>query len=167
MILQVKVDKVLQWPGKWEGHLIGLRVMRVPETSHISRKVRHELMWMREKIIMENVVRFYGLTSIDGEHFIINEFCPKGALNDLLQNDKYQINLGLKYSLASDVAKGMLFLHQKGIIHGNLNSSCCLLDSKWTVKISDWEHLRLFTCIMVKDGGKKKKVTISNYIYNV
>ena len=155
----VQVDKVLHWPGKWEGQVIGLRVMQVPDAAHIARNVRRELMWMREKIICENVVRFWGITSLDNERFIINEYCPKGALNDILQNDKYKVNLSLKYSLSTDIAKGMLYLHQKGIIHGNLNSSCCLLDSRWTVKISDWEHLRLFSSIINQYSTHKKKIS--------
>ncbi len=67
---------------------------------------------------------------------IITEYCPKGSLNDVLQNDDILLNWGFRFSFASDIAKGMSYLHSKKIYHGRLTSSNCTIDDRWVVKIA-------------------------------
>ncbi len=37
-----------------------------------------------------------------------------------------------------DAVQGMLFLHSKGTIHADLKSPNLLVDSSWTVKVTDF-----------------------------
>lgn len=64
-------------------------------------------------------------------------------MTDVLRDDRLNLSNEFKFSVASDVANGMAFLHSRNIHHGHLRSSCCLIDAKWTVKISDWEYSKL------------------------
>jgi serine/threonine protein kinase len=93
---------------------------------------------MKDKIQHNNIVRFYGLTDLDNDKYVISEYCSKGQLTDLIQNDKFNLTNELKLSLAIDIAQGMAYLHSKNMIHGSLKSSGCLIDSKWTVNRSRW-----------------------------
>ena len=68
---------------------------------------------------------------------------PRGTLKDVLQNNGYNLDDNFKYSISHDVAAGMKYLHSCGLVHGNLTSSSCLIDSKWTAKISDWQYSNL------------------------
>ena len=44
-----------------------------------------------------------------------------------------------KMALATDLVKGLTFIHRSPILfHGNLNSSNCLVDEHWTLKIADF-----------------------------
>ena len=67
---------------------------------------------------------------------IVTEYCPKGGLNDVLQNEAVPINWGFRFSFAIDITKGMDYLHDHRVSHGRLKSSNCVVDDRWTVKIT-------------------------------
>ena len=84
-----------------------------------------------------NLCRFIGATLKDPTNSaIISEYCPKGSLNDVLLNDDIPLNWGFRFSFATDIARGMAYLHSKKIYHGRLTSSNCIIDDRWVVKIS-------------------------------
>ena len=140
------IQQVLQWPGKWSGNIIGLRLTKIKQLNKVTRIMKGKMLVMKDKIQHNNIVRFYGLTDLDNDKYVISEYCSKGQLTELIQNDKFNLTNELKLSLAIDIAQGMAYLHSKNMIHGSLKSSVCLIDSKWTVKICDWEYNALILC---------------------
>ncbi|VDL60588.1 unnamed protein product [Hymenolepis diminuta] len=75
-------------------------------------------------------------------YYMIVEPCIRGSLFELLHSGQYEISQPMKLTLASDIASGMTYLHSRNIIHGNLSSLTCLLDSRWVIKISRWQHVK-------------------------
>lgn len=97
---------------------------------------------------------------------IVTEYCPKGSLNDVLLNEEIPLNWGFRYrlaeaaptlasaleltlalaleltqrrcrfSFATDVARGMSYLHQHRVAHGRLKSANCVVDDRWVCKIT-------------------------------
>lgn len=67
---------------------------------------------------------------------ILTEYCPKGSLNDVLQNNEIHLSWGFRFSFADDIAAGMAYLHSKGVYHGRLKSSNCLIDDRWVLKVT-------------------------------
>ena len=41
-----------------------------------------------------------------------------------------------RFSLLTDVARGMTYLHKHDLVHGNLKSSNCVVDDRWTCKVT-------------------------------
>ena len=122
------------WLGKWNGHNIHLRPMFIrafPSSSaHMKKDLRRTLTLFKNAHIHDNVLSFYGLACYQGDHFTVNEFCRKGTLTDVLQDEKFNFNLKFKLSLGIDVATGMSFLHSRGVVHANLKSSSCLINER-------------------------------------
>ncbi|ELU11951.1 hypothetical protein CAPTEDRAFT_165186 [Capitella teleta] len=102
----------------------------------LTKQVRQEVKTLRS-IDHHNVCKFVA-ACLDPEKFcIMMEYCPKGSLADVLQNPDVPLNWGFRFSMASDVARGMIQLHTHHIIHGRLSSNNCVIDDRWTVKITD------------------------------
>lgn len=71
--------------------------------------------------------------------FLVTEYCPKGSLQDILENDEIKLDWMFRYSLMHDIIKGMAYLHASEMhIHGNLKSSNCVVDSRFVLKITDF-----------------------------
>jgi len=65
---------------------------------------------------------------------LLNRFITK--MQDILMNDEVKLDNTFKLSLMTDVAKGMEYLHKSHLhSHGNLKSSNCLVDGRWTVRV--------------------------------
>ena len=91
-----------------------------------------------------NLCKFIGATVKDhGKIHIITEYCPKGSLYDVLQNDDIPLQWMFRLSFANDIAKGMAYLHSKRMYHCRLSSSNCTIDDRWVVKISGAKRYKL------------------------
>jgi serine/threonine protein kinase/ABC-type phosphate transport system substrate-binding protein len=156
------IEKVLQWPGKWNGYDIGVRLLELKKIQNLTKPMKQEMLKIKNKISHPNVVRFFGITSIDDEKYFIGEFCRKGSLADLLQDNRITMTNDYKLALALDICSGMLFLHAQHFVHGNLKASVCFVDNKWTVKVGDWEFLRLLTL----ENGKENAAYVTENIYS-
>ncbi|ROT76823.1 putative atrial natriuretic peptide receptor 1-like isoform X2 [Penaeus vannamei] len=69
------------------------------------------------------------------------EYCPKGSLQDILENDDVKLDSMFKISLMHDLVKvrGHGVPHSSEIrTHGNLKSSNCVVDSRFVLKITDF-----------------------------
>ena len=71
---------------------------------------------------------------------------PYGDLSTILDvGDTMPLTQSIRFSFAYDVAAGMIWLHERDIIHANLKTPCCYIDSNWTVKISDWSYSTIYS----------------------
>ena len=130
--------------GKWNGRTVCLRKFPKPQFRVTKRPTKMAIMAMKTKMIHANILRFHGVCDMGGELFLVSDHAEKGSLTDVLQNAGYKLDDNFKYALALDAAYGMDFLHNNGIIHGNLTSDCCLLDGRWNVKVTHWEVLKIY-----------------------
>ncbi|KAG9347056.1 hypothetical protein JZ751_005983, partial [Albula glossodonta] len=85
-----------------------------------------------------NLCKFFGGCVETPNVAIITEYCPKGSLNDVLLNEEIPLNWGFRFSFATDIARGMSYLHQHRICHGRLKSVNCVIDDRWVCKITDF-----------------------------
>ncbi|KAL3290062.1 hypothetical protein HHI36_023431 [Cryptolaemus montrouzieri] len=96
----------------------------------------------------ENIVKFYGGSFEDPKHnCLLYEYCSKGTLYDVIHDETTRlIELSFRISLLIDIARGMLYLHSSSLkSHGTLSSIHCLVDNRFSVKISDF-GLRSLDC---------------------
>ncbi|XP_033624202.1 atrial natriuretic peptide receptor 1-like [Asterias rubens] len=123
--------------GYYKGNIIAIKkVNRI--RVELTRNVLIELKHMRD-ISHDHVTKFIG-ACIDAPNIsVMTEYCPKGSLQDILENDSIELDDMFKYSLLYDIVKGMHYLQNSVIqTHGNLKSSNCVVDNRFVVKITDF-----------------------------
>lgn len=74
------------------------------------------------------------------------------CLSELLTKSEYQLNWDFKFSLLEDLARGMKYLHNSDIkLHGRLKSRNCVVDGRFTCKITDYGLPRLYDAQKLED----------------
>lgn len=114
--------------------------------------LRMEVVTIRE-LRHNNLVQFVGACLEYPNVCLLTEVTPKGSLEDLLSNDTVKLGWDFKFSLLKDICRGMHFLHLSEIhSHGRLKTSNCLVDNRWTCKISG------FGLPSLRYNGPRKKL---------
>ncbi|XP_034021190.1 atrial natriuretic peptide receptor 1-like [Thalassophryne amazonica] len=123
--------------GYYKGNIVAIKYTN-RKRIELNRKVLFELKHMRD-IQNEHLTRFIGACVDPPNICIITEYCSRGSLQDILENDSITLDWMFKYSLINDIVKGMLFLHNSVIVsHGKLKSSNCVVDNRFVLKITDY-----------------------------
>lgn len=87
----------------------------------------------------DNLVRFIGLCLQEPNFAVVTELGTRGSLRDILENESVKIDWMFKYSMISDLVEGLLYLHTNPIqFHGRLKSTVCVIDSRFTIKITNF-----------------------------
>lgn len=123
--------------GYYKGNIVAIKYTNKKRVE-LNRTVLFELKHIRD-VQNEHLTRFIGACIDPPNICIITEYCPRGSLQDILENDSITLDWMFKYSLINDIVKGMLFLHNSVIVsHGKLKSSNCVVDNRFVLKITDY-----------------------------
>ncbi|XP_006814974.2 atrial natriuretic peptide receptor 1-like [Saccoglossus kowalevskii] len=123
--------------GTYDGSSV---VIKMVERSavNLSTSLLLELKQMRD-IRHDNLNQFVGVCVDPPNICIVEQYCQKGSLQDILENDEISLDWLFKMSIASDILTGLQVLHKSPLkVHGNLKSSNCLVDGRWVVKLADY-----------------------------
>ncbi|KAK3747649.1 hypothetical protein RRG08_024796 [Elysia crispata] len=120
-----------------KGNIVAVkRIFKSPIT--VNKTVLSDLRRMKN-LQGEHIVRFVGLCLDAPQACILTEYCQKGSLQDVLENDAIKLDWMFRYSIMQDIVRGMTCLHASEIrFHGNLKSSNCVVDSRFVVKVTDF-----------------------------
>ncbi|XP_061883846.1 atrial natriuretic peptide receptor 2-like isoform X2 [Entelurus aequoreus] len=123
-------------PASYDGRSVAIKHIQKKHFT-LSKSIRKEVKEVRQ-LDHPNLCKFMGGCIEVPYISIITEHCPKGSLADVLLNEDIPINWGFRLSFATDVARGMAYLHQHKVFHGRLHSRNCVIDDRWVCKISDY-----------------------------
>uniref|UniRef100_A0A915B3Z3 Guanylate cyclase n=1 Tax=Parascaris univalens TaxID=6257 RepID=A0A915B3Z3_PARUN len=131
----------------YKGTIVAVKKLNIDPKKYpkleLSRALLMEFKRMKD-LQHDHITRFTG-ACVDCPHYcLVQEYCPKGSLEDILENEKIELDKMMKYSLLHDLVKGMYFLHSSYVgSHGKLKSSNCVVDSRFVLKVTDFGFYKL------------------------
>ena len=89
---------------------------------------------------------------------IVTQYLPNGSLRGVLDARGDAITSKMQFIWAKDIAIGMAYLHEEGVLHRDLKSQNVLLTNEWRCKITDFgisksEALKTIATASTVHGG--------------
>ncbi|ESO05548.1 hypothetical protein HELRODRAFT_77336 [Helobdella robusta] len=103
----------------------------------LTRKDLVELVKMKD-LQHDNIIYFLGASIEPDRICYLTQYCARGSLQELLADPQTSVDWTFKLSFATDLSKGMNYLHKSFIAqHGKLSSKVCMIDNRlWVLKVA-------------------------------
>ncbi|XP_057301021.1 uncharacterized protein LOC130635645 isoform X2 [Hydractinia symbiolongicarpus] len=121
--------------GSWEGMDVHYQKL-TKDSLNVTDSIRLEVKKMRDMRHI-NIAMFVGCCVDAPNICILTELQPKGSLDDILTNEDIKLPWNFRFAILKGVCAGLDYLHKSEIkSHGRLKSTNCLIDNRWTVKLT-------------------------------
>ncbi|KAF9157995.1 hypothetical protein DFQ26_008096 [Actinomortierella ambigua] len=122
--------------AEWGGRVVAAKRLHVTaaeaaKNSSIQREIQ-----LLEKLQSKHIIQFYGTIHHEDRLVIMMEFAEGGCLNHAI-NDRL-LDWPNKIRIAEEIARGLAYIHQMGVIHRDLKSMNVLLSRQKEAKLCDF-----------------------------
>ena len=127
------------YQGEWQGVNVAIKQLHLKTLSTSLLTDFGQEAKIMAQCQFPHIVRLYGVCLEEGHTAMVMEYLSKGSLYHVLHDDKETLPWNpIRWSIALDVGKGLMYLHNQKIIHRDLKSLNVLLDPQYQAKISDF-----------------------------
>lgn len=122
--------------ARYNGYVVAAKLLkdRMPDDKRKREQLLQEYR-MLAAMKHPNVVLLMGTSlSPDGKPVFVFELCARGALKDVLPNERSMLR---RLKFGKDIVAGLNWLHAHNIVHRDLKCANILVDEGYTAKISD------------------------------
>ncbi|KAF5285585.1 hypothetical protein FQR65_LT13118, partial [Abscondita terminalis] len=122
---------------RYNGDLVQMKPLP-PGTIELKAKAV-EVLLILHGLRHENLNPLIGCLAEPPRAALVAEWCSRGSLQDVLQQDEIKLDWSFRLSLLTDLVRGMKYLHSTPVrVHGYLTSRNCVIDARWVLKITDY-----------------------------
>lgn len=126
------------WKSQWMDMVVAVKIPHENISSQLKESFIDEA-YMMSNLHHPNIVVFLG-ACLDMQNLaLVLEFLERGSMHDFLKNENQKIDMAMLHHFATDIARGMKYLHQRcSIIQRDLKPRNLLIDAAYNVKICDF-----------------------------
>ncbi|KAI9581516.1 receptor-type guanylate cyclase Gyc76C-like isoform X1 [Glossina fuscipes] len=131
-------NQVFTSTARLRGAVVRIKELRFLRKKDMSREIMKEMRLLRE-LRHDNVNSFIGACVEPTRILLVTDYCAKGSLYDIIENEDIKLDDLFIASLIHDLIKGMIYIHDSSLVyHGNLKSSNCVVTSRWMLQVADF-----------------------------
>ncbi|CAN0518413.1 unnamed protein product, partial [Ectocarpus sp. 12 AP-2014] len=124
--------------AKWNGVNVAVKRLIVHGIhSDTVRALRKEIRF-HSSLRFDHVVQLYAASTIPPHLCLVTELASRGSLWEYLHSTSEPLSHALQTAFLYDIARGMLFLHTKGVLHRDLKSANVLVFENRRLKLCDF-----------------------------
>lgn len=128
------VYKALNWST---GETVAIKQVRLADLPKAELNVIMQEIDLLKNLKHENIVKYHGFVKSQDALYIVLEFCENGSLHSVCKDfGKFPENLVALYT--SQMLKGLLFLHEQGVIHRDIKGANVLTTKEGHIKLADF-----------------------------
>lgn len=134
------------WKGSCRDRDVAVKVIRTYSNDDFHKVVRR---FCKEVVIWKtlqhpNVLPLVGVTMDEARFAMVAEWMENGNINEFVKANPYTN----RFELLEGVARGLIYIHDHGVIHGDLKSSNILVDQTGCARLADFGHLTIISDIV-------------------
>lgn len=129
------------WKGQHGGQKVAVQVFRLlpgDDTQQIKRRFCKEIVIWRA-LNHQNVLPLSGVTVTESRLVMVSEWMSRGSIRKFIQEDTNADRL----ELLRGTAKGLIYMHNLGIIHGDLRGVNILIDNNGNARLTGFSQVKV------------------------
>uniref|UniRef100_W8AIX8 Guanylate cyclase n=1 Tax=Ceratitis capitata TaxID=7213 RepID=W8AIX8_CERCA len=147
-------NQVFTSTARLRGAVVRIKELKFSRKRDISREIMKEMRLLRE-LRHDNINSFIGACVEPTRILLVTDYCAKGSLYDIIENEDIKLDDLFIASLIHDLIKGMIYIHNSQLMyHGNLKSSNCVVTSRWMLQVADFGLHELRNCAESESIGE-------------
>ena len=128
------VYRALNWST---GETVAVKQIRLADLPKAELTTITQEIDLLKNLHHANIVKYHGSVRGQDSLYIILEYCENGSLHSICKNfGKFPENLVSLYT--AQVLRGLLFLHEQGVIHRDIKGANILTTKEGLVKLADF-----------------------------
>ncbi|CAN0554243.1 unnamed protein product, partial [Ectocarpus sp. 8 AP-2014] len=138
--------------AKWNGSHVAVKYLREYDNRDLVRAIRKEIR-THVSLRFDHVVQLYAASTIAPNLCMVMEYASEGSLRQHLHSTRKPLAHPLQAAFLFDIARGLMFLHKKGILHRDLKSANVLVFANRRLKLCDFGLSK----VMAESSSRSKR----------
>lgn len=126
----------------WRDTKVGVKLLMPREgiVDHLAEAVKNfrREIWVMNSLRHPNILKLIGASLTPSCYVLVMEYMANGSLYEYLRDEANFFPFQMITTCAYDIAAGMSYIHQCGILQRDLKSKNCLLSDNLVVKVADF-----------------------------
>ncbi|CAN0048770.1 unnamed protein product [Ectocarpus sp. 4 AP-2014] len=138
--------------AKWNGSHVAVKYLREDDNRDLVRAIRKEIR-THASLHFDHVVQLYAASTIAPNFCMVMEYAREGSLWQHLHSTSKPLAHSLQAAFLFDIARGLMFLHNKGMLHRDLKSANVLVFANRRLKLCDFGLSK----VMAESSSRSKR----------